>query len=157
MRAAAQLALVGMLATAVGSTNSCENGCSAGPFVGKTNMNGAYPRSSTMGAAFSTVSADYSGGVRYFDMYSPMLRTRYSQVYWTMMASVPLPASVVAEFAGKTMAISGWESDQVFRGEGGAPDTSVPITWAYNHHYGACTCWCRWCCCCCWCCWCCWC
>lgn len=33
--------------------------------------------------------------------------------------------------------VTGWESDQVIKGTGGEPDTSIPITWAYNHHYGA--------------------
>lgn len=34
-------------------------------------------------------------------------------------------------------AILGYESDQVMKSEGGAPDVHVPITAAYNHHYGA--------------------
>merc|ERR1711962_401287 len=57
-------------------------------------------------------------------------------VYWTMMEPVPLPPEVVSQFSGKTMAIVGYETDQVFYGPGKA-DVSVPITHAYNHHYMA--------------------
>ena len=63
--------------------------------------------------AFSTQSADYDGGVEYFDVYSPEIRTRYSQVFWTMMDAVPLPPDLVARFDGKVMAITGSEMDQV--------------------------------------------
>ena len=100
---------------------------------------------------FPTESAAYEGGVEYFDVYSPLIETRYSQVYWTMMCGaahppsvlctalrwltvscgrppVKLPADIVARFDGKTMAITGHEADQVFKGEDGKPDVSVPIT-----------------------------
>ena len=46
-----------------------------------------------------------------------------------------LPPDVVAQFKGKTMAITGYESDQVRRTPTG--DVPLPITAAYNHHYGA--------------------
>lgn len=61
---------------------------------------------------------------------------RYGDVYWTMMDPVPLDADLVARFKDKTMAIVGYESDQVMKTEGGI-DESVPITWAYNHHFEA--------------------
>ena len=85
-------------------------------------------------APFSTVSSEYDAeGVEFFDVYSPVIRTRYSQVYWTMMSPVQLPADIVARFANKTMAITGHEADQVMKGAGpGGEDVSVPITWAYN-------------------------
>jgi hypothetical protein len=79
---------------------------------------------------------DGSGSpVEYFDVYSPPIRSRYGQTFWTMMAAVPLPAAIQKRFDGKVMAITGYESDQVIPGEGGKPDVSVPITWAYNHHF----------------------
>ena len=123
---------------------SCDGGCVVGPFkaVGThaSNMNGDYVlRSNSGGAppAFSALSSDYDkGNVEYFETYSPLIETRYSQVFWTMMKAVPLPQALVERFAGKVMAITGWEGDQVFKGPPGQPDTSVPITWAYNHHYG---------------------
>ena len=95
------------------------------------NMNGEYTIANGVpGAAkpFPTESAAYEGGVEYFDVYSPLIETRYSQVYWTMMEPVKLPADIVARFDGKTMAITGHEADQVFKGEDGKPDVSVPIT-----------------------------
>ena len=38
---------------------------------------------------------------------------RYGDVYWTMMDPVPLDPELVARFKDKTMAIVGYESDQV--------------------------------------------
>lgn len=51
------------------------------------------------------------------------------------MDPVPLPPAIVSRFTNKTMAIVGYEVDQVFRTPDG--DKSVPIYWAYNHHYEA--------------------
>ena len=50
------------------------------------------------------------------------------------MDPVPLDKDLVSRFQGKTMAVVGYESDQVIVREG-SPDVSVPITHAYNHHY----------------------
>jgi hypothetical protein len=156
MRFAVALGAVGAVAAAVPSPGggiqkkmdgdtACDGGCAAGPFKATTNMNGDYTIAlggngggTSPPAGFSTVSGDYDkGNVEYFDMYSPLIKSRYSQVYWTMMKSVPLPPALMERFTGRTMAITGWESDQVIKGEAGQPDTSVPITWAYNHHYGS--------------------
>lgn len=68
-------------------------------------------------------------------MYSPLISTTYGQVYWTGMDAVPLPDDIVKQFAGKVMAITGYESDQVMRTPNG--DVPLPITAAYNHHYTA--------------------
>ena len=67
-------------------------------------------------------------------VYSPPISTKYSEVYWTMMDPVSLDKDLVARFQGKTMAIVGYETDQVIVTEG-QPDVSVPITHAYNHHF----------------------
>jgi hypothetical protein len=97
------------------------------------NMNGAYTVAN--GRGFATNYAGYgNGSVEFFDVYSPPIRSRYSQVIWTMLDAVPLPEELVKRFDGKTMAITGYESDQVIVEEG-KPDVSVPITWAYNHHF----------------------
>ena len=40
--------------------------------------------------------------------------------------------NIVKRFDGKTMAVVGFEVDQVFKGE---TDVSVPINVAYNHHF----------------------
>ena len=36
-------------------------------------------------------------GQEHFDVYTPPIRTRYSEVYWTSMAPVPLPPAIVAK------------------------------------------------------------
>ena len=101
------------------------------------NMNGAYTIANPKAGdkPFSTDNKDYPGGVEYFDVYTPEISTRYSQVWWTMMQSVPLPDELIQRFDGKVMAVTGMETDQVMKTKDG--DVSVPITWAYNHHYGA--------------------
>ena len=45
------------------------------------------------------------------------------------MGNLSLPDDVVRRFAGKTMAVAGYEMDQVFHAEG-EDDVSVPINWA---------------------------
>ena len=46
-----------------------------------------------------------------------------------------MPPAMVKKYAGKAMAIVGWEIDQVRRTPEG--DVSVPISATYNHHYTA--------------------
>ena len=45
----------------------------------------------------------------------------------------PLPPAIVERFAGKAMAIVGYETDSVRKTPQG--DVSVPINMAYNHHH----------------------
>lgn len=52
------------------------------------------------------------GEVEYFDVYGEV-RTQYSQVYWTRNTPINLPDALVKRFAGKVMAITGYEVDQV--------------------------------------------
>mmetsp|Transcript_56578 Transcript_56578/g.137387 ORF Transcript_56578/g.137387 Transcript_56578/m.137387 type:complete len:937 (+) Transcript_56578:126-2936(+) len=82
----------------------------------------------------------------YFDVYSPKIKSLYSQVYWADMEPVKLPQHIIDRFdhdQNKTMAIVGYEIDQVVVGGGAAAasgdeeDVPVPITHAYNHHYMA--------------------
>ena len=81
---------------------------------------------------FPTIYEKINSSYEFFDVYSPPITTRYAEVYWTMMPKVELPEKIVNRFNGKIMAITGYETDQVFPN-----GTSVPITWAYNHHYEA--------------------
>lgn len=105
------------------------------------NMNGKYSIAS--GAKQDVpFNDDYaSKGHEYFDLWSPELATQYAQVYWADMNVLQLPPAIVKRFAGKVMAITGYEFDQVMVNPVGQPgvnptkDVSVPITWAYNHHY----------------------
>jgi len=103
-----------------------------------TNMNGLYTISNPnpMGGAVWDSNYNSFADVQYFEVYSPPISTQYSEVYWTMMDPVPLPKELVAQFSGKTMAIVGYETDQVIVKEGEA-DQPVPITHAYNHHFEA--------------------
>ena len=105
------------------------------------NMNGDYVFSSTPGGTpglFPKRFADYPGGAEHFDVYSPPMTTRYSQVWWSPLAPSPFPADIVAKYAGKAVAIIGWEIDQVRKGVGpNGEDISVPISASYNHHYNS--------------------
>ncbi|CAB9526280.1 expressed unknown protein [Seminavis robusta] len=99
------------------------------------NMNGvsgqykiANGLSSSSSSAQQQYSTDYTA--EYFEVYSAVIKTRYSEVFWASMPPVPLPHHVVERFRNKTMAVVGYEVDQVHR-----DDTPVPITHAYNHHY----------------------
>jgi hypothetical protein len=82
-----------------------------------------------------------SKGHEYFDVWSPEIATTYGENYWTSMGDHPLPDAIVQRFKGKVMAITGYEQDQVMVDPVGQPgvhperDLSVPINWAYNHHY----------------------
>mmetsp|Transcript_107539 Transcript_107539/g.335282 ORF Transcript_107539/g.335282 Transcript_107539/m.335282 type:complete len:685 (-) Transcript_107539:95-2149(-) len=87
---------------------------------------------------------DYaSKGHEYFDVWAPEIATHYGEVFWTDQGNQPLPQHIVDRFKGKVMAITGYEMDQVMVQPTGHPgeqpdkDVSVPINWAYNHHYMA--------------------
>lgn len=53
-----------------------------------------------------------------------------------MSSLSPFPDEFLKEYANKTMAIVGYEFDQVIRNPDGT-ETPVPVTWSYNHHYSA--------------------
>ncbi|CAJ1925741.1 unnamed protein product [Cylindrotheca closterium] len=82
-----------------------------------------------------TFATDYHNH-EYFEFYSKPIETVYSQVHWISHGNMPLPQEIVDRFAnGKLMAITGYEVDQVRIDEASGEEVSVPITWAYNHHY----------------------
>jgi len=112
----------------------------APPFVPSTapNMNGEYYLSPTPGGPDAqekhpTNFKDYPGGVEYFDWYSPNITQLYSQVFWTGTAPVALPEEIVKRYAGRGMAVVGFEANQVRRTPHG--DVPVPIDVVYNHHF----------------------
>jgi len=107
------------------------------------NMNGRYSVASVdqVGVPFND---DYaSKGHEYFDVWAPEIATTYGANFWTDQHDQPLPQHIVERFRGKVMAITGYEQDQVLVDPVGQPgvnpdrDVSVPINWAYNHHYMA--------------------
>eukprot|EP00939_MAST-03C_sp_MAST-3C-sp1_P001438 g1438.t1 len=104
-------------------------------------MNGNYVVASgdKIGVKFNV---DYaSKGHEFFDVYSPELATHYGEVFWTDQGNNPIPQDIIDRFKGKTIAITGYEFDQVMVIPTGEPgkypeeDVSVPINWAYDHHY----------------------
>lgn len=71
----------------------------------------------------------------HFEVYSPPIRSRYSEVVWRTLPAVPLPEDIQARYKGSIMAVTGWEVD-VVRQQGGV-EVSVPCYESYNHHYTA--------------------
>lgn len=73
--------------------------------------------------------------------YAPEIATHYGEVFWTDQGNNALPEAIKERFKGKVIAITGYEQDQVMvtpvghPGENPSLDVSVPINWAYNHHY----------------------
>jgi hypothetical protein len=102
------------------------------------NMNGVYPLSATPGSKnmsglFPNRYSDYPGGAEMFELYSPPISTLYSQVWWAPLAPSAIPQHIVKKYAGKGMAIVGWEIDQVRKGAGpNGEDVPVPISASYN-------------------------
>ena len=108
------------------------------------NMNiDTYTLSQTPGAKgtkekYPTRFFDYPREMLSFDVYSPPITQLYSQVFWKGLDPVDLPANIVKRFAGKGMAVCGFEMDQVRQvkdASGKLTDVSVPINAVYNHHF----------------------
>lgn len=62
---------------------------------------------------YNTNFSDFvKGKVEYFYVYGE-IETKYSQVYWTRNKNIDLPPELVRRFNDKTMAIVGYEVDQI--------------------------------------------
>eukprot|EP01052_Picozoa_sp_SAG31_P053346 SAG31_NODE_13633_length_856_cov_1.068692_1_plen_193_part_10 len=57
----------------------------------------------------------------------------YAEVFWKPI-KVPFPASIQNEFAGKILAITGFET-QVVRMDASGKEAAVPCSDLYNHHW----------------------
>jgi hypothetical protein len=107
-----------------------------------TNMNGGYQVASVDNLNATWNSDFASKGHEYFDLWAPEIATHYGEVFWTNQGKLDLPEEIIKRFEGKVLAITGYEQDQVMVNPVGKPgvnpeqDVSVPINWAYNHHYG---------------------
>jgi len=105
------------------------------------NLNGRYSVASGSRQEVDFNDDYASKGHEFFDVWGPEIATHYGEVFWTDQRSNPLPAHIVERFKDKVMAITGYEMDQVMVSPVGHPgehpgkDVSVPINWAYNHHY----------------------
>lgn len=109
--------------------------CRAQPSPSTQNMNqGGLPYRIANAPDFDT--EELSKLYDYFDVYSLPIKTLYSQVHWTSHGAIPLPDHIIDRFQdGKVMALMGYEVDQVRDDPVTGEEVSVPITWAYNHHY----------------------
>ena len=112
--------------------------CPPSPTRSFPNMNeGAYLLSQTPKQKhnnWSTNFADYPGGVEYIEFYTGPIQSTYSEVFWTPLPQVNLSQKLIQRFNNKAMSVIGLEADQVRRTKDG--DVSLPISLAYNHHYG---------------------
>eukprot|EP01079_Euglenida_sp_SAG-EU17-18_P007241 gene7241-6831_t len=118
------------------------------------NMNGDYDLAVTPGGKaglFPASYKDYPGGAEYYDVYSPPMTTLYSQVWWAPLAPAPFPQAVgasthcrrlcvqemVQKYAGKKVAVVGFECDQPVPAPAPPASPCPPISATYNHHYNA--------------------
>ena len=93
--------------------SSCANMNQGGPDYAISNPPGSTSDwEGTPGVYTTQFEKNVEGEVEHFDVYGEV-QTLYSQVYWTRNSPVDLPASLVSRFAGKVMAITGYEVDQV--------------------------------------------
>ena len=107
------------------------------------NMNGKYSVATGGKGPGQKFNDDYSTrpNINYFDVWAPEIATHYGEVFWTDQHNQPLPNDIVKKFDGQVIAIVGYEVDQVMVHPVGQPgqnpeqDVSVPVNWAYNHHY----------------------
>ena len=107
---------------------------SAAAAVLSPSLSGNMNEDVTYGIA-NPASKNYSAGFRgkWFEIESPLITSRYSQVYWKGLGVVSLPEDVIQRYDGKVMAITGFEVD-VFRNTSSGPQR-VPCYESYNHHY----------------------
>jgi hypothetical protein len=64
------------------------------------------------------------------------MKMKYSQVLWTTLPPVKLPADIIARYANSSMAVTGFEVDVLRKNNGTGTTESVPAYESYNHHYG---------------------
>merc|ERR1719387_2334922 len=72
----------------------------------------------------------------FFEVDSPTMKMRYSEVVWRTLPAVDLPKDIRSKFANKTMAVTGFEVDLLRKTRDGTGVESVPAYHSYNHHYG---------------------
>mmetsp|Transcript_14429 Transcript_14429/g.36058 ORF Transcript_14429/g.36058 Transcript_14429/m.36058 type:complete len:1135 (+) Transcript_14429:342-3746(+) len=108
-------------------TDPADNSHAVRPLA--SNMNGEYELDD---AAKDFETSFAKRGMEFFDVYSPVIATRYAEVYWTELGNLELPVEIRKRFEDGAIAITGYEHDQVFADD---LEKSVPFSWAYNHHY----------------------
>jgi hypothetical protein len=109
--------------------------CTLGLANGFSNMNPGMqytisnPRPGQEGA-----SRQFSGQ-DFFEVDSPVMKMKYSEVAWRTLPAVDLPHDIVSRYANSSMAVTGFEVDVLRRTANGGTE-SVPAYQSYNHHYG---------------------
>merc|ERR1711871_1258 len=71
----------------------------------------------------------------FFEVESPTMKMKYSEVVWTTLPAVTLPEYILTRFANTTMAITGFETN-VYRKTANGQEEPVAAYDNYNHHYG---------------------
>ena len=71
----------------------------------------------------------------FFEVDSPPMKMKYSEVAWRSLPAVQLPTHITERYANSTIAITGFEVD-VLRPLPNNKTESVPAYQSYNHHYG---------------------
>lgn len=97
--------------------------------LSQDSMNGLYPPPIN---ALPSFKVQHRG--RYFELLSHPVSYQYSEVFWKPQPAIPLPPDVVAEFANRSISITGFEVDVLRLNATGGLE-SVPAYEAYNHHY----------------------
>jgi len=73
-------------------------------------------------------------GQDFFEVDSPVMKMKYSEVAWRTLPAVDLPKDIISRYANSSMAVTGFEVDVLRRTTNGTE--SVPAYQSYNHHYG---------------------
>ena len=70
-------------------------------------------------------------------MDTPSIRTRYAEVFWTVMPPIPLPRSIVEKYNNTIMAITAHEVNVLRHNSTTGNTSAVPCYESYNHHFTA--------------------
>jgi len=72
----------------------------------------------------------------FFEVDSTVMKMRYSEVVWRTLPAVALPQEIISRYAGRTMAVTGFEVDLLRNNRTTGKTEPVAAYDSYNHHYG---------------------
>ena len=97
----------------------CGVTCASAP-SGNMNIGSAYLIANDRPGSEVKYDTDFgSKDAEYFEIYAGPINTRYGEVFWKALPQVELPDEIVRRFDNGTMAVIGYEQDQVVRRDGG--------------------------------------
>jgi hypothetical protein len=70
------------------------------------------------------------------DIAIAVMKMRYSEVVWRTLPAVALPQEIISRYAGRTMAVTGFEVDLLRNNRTTGKTEPVAAYDSYNHHYG---------------------